>query len=143
MAAAGMHTQACRPLHNTHMKIVLPALQCSRPYLEGVLPRPAAKSAAAALLSKCDSTERSDSSSDDEEGQDLCNCEFSLAYGAHTRQLRMCRVSVASISQDLCICEFSLACSAQRPPAAHRTVRRKCTPALFLFGQGSRIGEVC
>ena len=94
------------------MKIVLPALQCSRPYLEGVLPRPAAKSAAAALLSKCDSTERSDSSSDDEEGQDLCNCEFSLAYGAHTRQLRMCRVLIASLSQDLCICEFSLACSA-------------------------------
>ena len=57
------------------------SLQCSRPYLESVLPRPAAKSAAAALLSKCDSTERSDSSSDDEEGADLCNCEFSLAYG--------------------------------------------------------------
>ena len=38
--------------------------------------------AAAALLAKLDSTERSDSSSDDEEGQDLCNCEFSLAYGA-------------------------------------------------------------
>ena len=47
-----------------------------------MLPRPAAKSAAAALLAKLDSTERSDSSSDDEEGQDLCNCEFSLAYGA-------------------------------------------------------------
>ena len=64
-------------------------LQCTRPYLEGVLPRPAAKSAAAALLAKCDSTERSDSSSDDEEGQDLCNCEFSLAYGAHAQQLCM------------------------------------------------------
>lgn len=59
-------------------------VQCSRPYLESVLPRPAAKAAAAALLSKLDSTERSDSSSDDEEGQDLCNCEFSLAYGAKT-----------------------------------------------------------
>jgi hypothetical protein len=78
------------PLKNTPpLNATLPTLQCTRPYLEGVLPRPAAKSAAAALLAKCDSTERSDSSSDDEEGQDLCNCEFSLAYGAHTRQLCM------------------------------------------------------
>jgi len=57
------------------------SLQCSRPYLESVLPRPAAKAAATALLSKCDHTEHSDESSDDDEGVDLCNCEFSLAYG--------------------------------------------------------------
>lgn len=55
--------------------------QCARPYLESVLPRPAAKAAAASLLAKCDHREHSDASSEDDEGIDLCNCEFSLAYG--------------------------------------------------------------
>lgn len=63
--------------------------QCARPYLESVLPRPAAKAAAAALLSKCDHREHSEASSDDDEGIDLCNCEFSLAYGEGLARLSL------------------------------------------------------
>ena len=59
-------------------------LQCVAPYVTAAVPLPAIPALVKSFLHMCNNDI---GSSDDEEadGVDLCNCEFSLAYGALAR----------------------------------------------------------
>ena len=53
------------------------------PYLGGVLGKEGAQAAAKGFLDRCfEASIEKVKDEDIEEGEDLCNCEFSLAYGA-------------------------------------------------------------
>jgi elongation factor 3 len=57
--------------------------KCVVPYLAPYISEPTAKKAASAFLAVCyQEVKAKESNVDEEEGEDLCNCEFSLAYGA-------------------------------------------------------------
>jgi elongation factor 3 len=56
---------------------------CVVPYLAPYLSEPTANKVAAAFLAVCfKEAKEKEAKVDEEEGEDLCNCEFSLAYGA-------------------------------------------------------------
>ena len=66
------------------MKERFPAPQCVAPYITAAVPSPAVPGLVKAFMHLCNNDI---GSSDDEaeDGVDLCNCEFSLAYGARPR----------------------------------------------------------
>lgn len=56
---------------------------CAVPYLGSYISEPTARKACAAFLNACfKEAEAKVGTVEEEEGEDLCNCEFSLAYGA-------------------------------------------------------------
>jgi hypothetical protein len=63
----------------------LGGLQCVTPYLAAHVGEEVASATCEALMARCEEeAHRKDMADDDEddEGEDLCNCFFSLAYGA-------------------------------------------------------------
>lgn len=61
---------------------LVPCAQCVVPYLSLYTSADVAAKACGAFLDACyEDTQDSGPVQDEEEGEDLCNCEFSLAYG--------------------------------------------------------------
>ena len=70
-------------------------LQCVTPYLALFLSAADAEAVCNAFLARCieDTREKDVVQDDDDEGEELCNCEFSLAYGEIVAPLKASFVS--------------------------------------------------